>query len=294
MKRPTINWAPEPYDHVPEVPTLPDANLVRFWTPTLSAEKERTIEREVGRRYSYAPGHHSYFNTFPTYMQVPSSASSDFRMPVRAGPAVDYAHVPPVPSRLAVSIPTHSNFQSSSPSVGSSPATPRGHYPGRPLPLTPGALSPIAAVGHSCLPSTHTVQNRRQGEIHDHTHGIGNVPEGLLIDLETDLDANNSGGSSSIGEGGTDRTAAVENGRDFSNFSANSADRGSVFEINDGLHADGLHAGSSTSAAAAAPERSQLSEYTDLDVLISRMEGENRNGSDYDVRTACPMASVLC
>jgi hypothetical protein len=286
MKRPTANWAPEPYDRAPEVSTLPDANLVRFWTPTLSAEKEPTIEREVGRRYSYAPGPHSYFNTFPTYMQVPSSASSDFPMPVRARPAVDYAHVPPVSSRLAVSIPTHSHCQPSSPSVGSSPATPRGHYPGRPLPLTPSASSPITAYGHSFLPSAHIVQNRSQGEIQDQIHSIGNVPEGLLIDLETDLDSNNSGGSSSIGEGRTDRTVTAGN---FSNVSANSADRGSVFEIN-----DGLHVASSTSAAATAPERSQLLEYTDLDVLLSRMEDESHNGSDYDVRTACPAASVLC
>jgi len=122
-------------------------------------------------------------------------------------------------------------------------------------------------------------QNRGQ-QTSNYTHGDVHVPEALLIDFDTELDSNNSGNSSSIGDNMDLTSAAVENVGDLLSFSAREDEEGSVFES----------AGSSNTLNTASPviERPQFSEYTDLDVLLSRLEGQNRNGADYDVRTICP------
>jgi hypothetical protein len=128
--------------------------------------------------------------------------------------------------------------------------------------------------------------HRQHDQIHNHTDV--NVPEGLLIDFETDLNSNNRS-SGTMGGGDVDGTAAVgENGTDFPISSPGSAvddERQSVFES-----AGSSDTSSAASPVVAAPPPPQFSEYTNLDVLLSRME-ENHNGTNYDVRT---MRSNFC
>jgi hypothetical protein len=291
---PNVSRAAELYDRALEVPLPPtpsDPSSVRPWIPILSGEKDREIQREVRRRYGYAPGPHLYSNASSTYTQPPAPAPNDYPITARTGPAVDYTHVPAVPSRLAVSIPTYSQSPPlSSRSITSSPATPRGHhFPGRPLPMTPRVASPAAIVGNG-LPSSVGIMQNRSHRQHDqiHNHTDVNVPEGLLIDFETDLNSNNRS-SGTMGGGDVDGTAAVgENGTDFPISSPGSAvddERQSVFES-----AGSSDTSSAASPVVAAPPPPQFSEYTNLDVLLSRME-ENHNGTNYDVRT---MRSNFC
>lgn len=292
---PNITGAAESYDRALEIPLPPtpsDPSSVRPWIPIHSVEKDREIQREVRRRYGYAPGPHLYSNA-STHPQPPAPVPNDYSITARTGPVVDYTHVPTVPSRLAVSIPTYSQSPPlSSRSITSSPATPRGHhFPGRPLPMTPHVASPVATVGNGMPSSVGIMQgwSHRRQQHHDqiHNHTDVNVPEGLLIDFETDLDSNNGSGSTYGGD--MDGTAAGdENGTDFPIPSPGSAaddERQSVFEST---------GSSDTSSAASpvvtAPAPPQFSEYTDLDVLLSRME-ENQNGTNYDVRT---MRSNFC
>jgi hypothetical protein len=295
---PNVPWASESYDlalETPLPPTPADSSSVRPWMPMLSTEREHGIQQEVGRRYGYAPGPHPYFNASSNYTQPLAPAPSDYPVTARTRPAVDYTHVPSVPSRLAVSIPTSSRSPSFSPtSVASSPATPHGHhFPGRPLPRTPRVSPPVATAGNGLPPSAGVMQNqthsqRQYGQIHNYA-GV-NVPEGLLIDFETDLDSNRS---NSIGGGDINRVA--ENGEDFLTSSPRSTtddERRSVFES-----AGSSDTSSAASPVIAAPYPPQFSEYTDLDVLLSRIE-ENQNGTDYDVRTICfillPLTYIIC
>jgi hypothetical protein len=155
----------------------------------------------------------------------------------------------------------------------------------------PHVASPVATVVNGLPSSVGIMQgwSHRRQQQHDqiHNHTDVNVPEGLLIDFETDLDSNNRSGSTYGGD--VDGTAAGdENGTDFPISSPGSAaddERQSVFES----------AGSSDTSSAAspvvtAPPPLQFSEYTDLDTLLSRME-ENQNGTNYDART---MRSNFC
>jgi hypothetical protein len=56
---------------------------------------------------------------------------------------------------------------------------------------------------------------------------------------------------------------------------------------------DGSSATAAASPAFTTPERSQFSEYTDLDLLASRLAVENHDGSDYDVRTVRPNSAFF-
>ena len=110
----------------------------------------------------------------------------------------------------------------------------------------------------------------------------------MLIDFETDLDANNSRGIGSIREGDMVRVSTPQNGGDLSIFAPGSAgERQSVFESVEGPNMSGAN-----DPTVAAPERPQFLEDTDLDILLSRTEGENLNGDNYDVRTVCAVDSM--
>lgn len=257
-----------------------DSSSIREWNPTLSNERGREIEQEVGRLYGHAPGPHPFFhdsNPYPAaYAHSQPITSTEY--PVRAR-QVDYTHVPPVPSRLAISIPADSQSPMSTPMSSAVPlsATPRGnHYRGRPLPMPPGATAPIAPLSVGNLHNAGAIQYGNHGGSHSQTQ----VPEALLIDFDTEVDANTSASESAFDGGAMNRTdVAVENG-DFSESSSMSAGSREDLRIPGTL---GQPPRATERSLTPAEPRPQFSEYTDLDLLLSRMEGDNQNGSDYDV-----------
>lgn len=264
---------------LPSTPSS-DSDSARRWTPIISSEREREIEREVVRLYGYAPGPHPHFSNTGTnstsYAQLPTPSEPPIR-----GRQVDYTHVPPVPSRLALSIPSMSQSPTISPmsTVGPSSAIPRGHYPGRPLPMPPSATSHIMSGTSKTISSTAISQ--KLGIAHG-PYGNENAsqnPEALLIDFDTEVDLNSSASGAASG-GIMDRTdVAVENGdlSDTSNISSMPHAEYQAIDVSREA------SGGSSVVEVPAPETLQFSEYTDLDFLVSRLEGENRNGSDYDV-----------
>lgn len=153
--------------------------------------------------------------------------------------------------------------------------------------MTPGALSPVSVVG-SGVPSFRGRGDDQHpsGQAHDRAGSNGRVPEALLIDFETEIEANHG---SSVGDDIDRTSAAVENSGDLlsSGLAAEDEQR-SVFEST----------GSSNTSIATSPvvasERPQFSEYTDLDILLARLERNDHNGTDYDVRDIRPPASSPC
>jgi hypothetical protein len=129
-------------------------------------------------------------------------------------------------------------------------------------------------------------QNQSQyhdDQTHNYIHGDRHVPEALLIDFDTDLEANDS---LIVGADVDRASAAVENGGDLLSLAPAEDEQRSVFEST----------GSSNTSSAASPVITppEFSEYTDLDVLLSRLEGQNHNGADYDVRTVFPIVPHSC
>ena len=273
---PTQDTAP-PGRRTPVPPALYNPNSPKAYAPTLWNERSRQVEQEVGRLYGHAPGPHPFFhgpNHSSAHAHLQPIVSTEY--PTRAR-QVDYTHVPAVPSKLAISIPTNPQSPISTPRSPAVPlsATPRGHhYRGRPLPVPPGATSPVAPLS---VPNLHAIQGEHWGH-QEGSHSQPQVPEALLIDFDTEVDANT--GESAFGGGDINRTdVAIEYG-DFSRPWSMSAGShrgrrtpGTLREV---------HRVTEQSLTTEEPH-SQLSEYTDLDILLSGMQGNNRNGSDYEV-----------
>jgi hypothetical protein len=100
------------------------------------------------------------------------------------------------------------------------------------------------------------------------------VPEGLLIDLDLD----------------TAETPTVQTPRTQLSFSSASVDSD---PFTPPMAAD-LHRNSSASSVDLAPAfpSGEFMDLTDLDVLLARLENDNRDGSNYDVR--CCRAFIVC
>lgn len=276
----TQNILPPRCKTPPPPSTLNNPNSPKAYTPTLWNERGREVEQEVGRLYGHSPGPHPFFhnsNHYPT-ANAQSQPTISAEYPAKAR-QVDYTHVPAVSSRLAISIPT--NPQSPVSPISSAvplSATPRGHhYRGRPLPMPPGATSPVAPLSVANL---HAIQY--QGEHCGHqgsSHSQPQVPEALLIDFDAEVEANTSESASECGDISQTDVAVNKNG-DYSRSSSVSAssrrDRRAPDALGEG------HRVSEPSLTTAEP-RPQFSEYTDLDILLSGIQGDNQNGSDYDV-----------
>jgi hypothetical protein len=130
----------------------------------------------------------------------------------------------------------------------------------------------------------HTCRQHCYGHAHGYTDSRSSVPEGLLIDLESDLDAK---GNNLLGRGDLDSTGAtVGDGRNFSTPPSSFAiddEALSVFESTGNSFTSG--------PVAAAADRSQLSVF---DALMSRVgEEESQNGTDYDVGLFFPAFSLF-
>lgn len=257
---------------VPLPPTPSDSDPVisrlRGWPSKSTIQKERDTEQEVGRLHSYASSPRPFFTSSISNTYTQSSVPGDCLARARAA---DYAHVPSIPSRLAVNIPAYSPLLAPM-QVAPSPATPRScHYRGRPLPTTP-------AMSSAVLPAAATQDhNHHYCVTHDRTRSDEIVPEGLLIDFDTDINTNTGSRSVTTQGGDMDRTtAAVENG-DLS-MSGSLEDMPSPGAAN---------------LAVTTPERPQFSEYTDLDLLTSRLAVDGHDGSDYDVRTIRPSTTFF-
>ena len=157
--------------------------------------------------------------------------------------------------------------------------------------MTPGASSPLASIGHYVLPPNGRNHQQQEEQTRNDNHFPGHVPEALLIDFDTEPEANNSRNSNSSEGADVDRTfTAVQNVGRLLPFGITVEDeRRSVFESTGSSNTSGA-----TSPAVIASLQPQFSEYTDLHLLLSRLEGQNSDGADYDVNDICPTPRLSC
>ena len=159
------------------------------------------------------------------------------------------------------------------------PMTPtRHHYSGRPLPRPPPSTSHRAGVVDSTYASIETA--RHDAEKKEHSNSC---PEGLLIDLEdTTLDNFSVSGTSTPR---SDEFRSVP----APLLSTMSRAPSSVELLGDpSLSFDSIQATSTPllpplSGPSRTPQDAGLSDLTELDLLVSRLQDGDQDGSDYDV-----------
>lgn len=172
-------------------------------------------------------------------------------------------------SRPWASMPTSPLVYSQIPEPG--PSTSRRHYPGRPLPRPPGttrALVDSTYAGHG----DSTIDDVRIDV---------QCPEGLLIDLDDTSLMGHSGTSTPQTDRSHIQTSAPPSSASSTEF---------LGLVTDSTIASNYESSNVSTPTAVLPASAQFSEFTDLDVLVSRLNEERRNGADYDVR---PQISLI-
>ncbi|KAF9459700.1 hypothetical protein BDZ94DRAFT_1002213 [Collybia nuda] len=135
------------------------------------------------------------------------------------------------------------------------------HYPGRPLPRPPGATRPL-------VDSTYA----GNGDCDEFRIDV-QCPEGLLIDLDDTSLIEHSGCSTPQTDRSQVYTHTTPSGASSVEF------LGSTTDSTLPSHYEGSTV---STPVASLPPTAQYSEFTDLDMLVSRLNEEQRNGSDYD------------
>ncbi|RDB27794.1 hypothetical protein Hypma_002152 [Hypsizygus marmoreus] len=201
----------------------------------------------------------------PVYQSpsIPDTFPNDERMPMQ----ISFTNLadsigPTMPGHLpdSVSLSTLVSPEEFSP-------TARHHYPGRPLPRPPGTTRTL-------VDSTYAGNEDLQVNRDDYLRTI--CPEGLLIDLDDDSLPDNSAGNV--------EPPSSTDGPDSSQMIPVSATASASSVEFLGSTVDNSEQDVSTleTPTAQSPAPATYSEVTDLDVLVSRLDEGQQNGTNYD------------
>ena len=157
------------------------------------------------------------------------------------------------------------------------PMTPTRHHYGRPLPRPPPSASRRA------VDSTYAFNETPRHDAEKNDHSFNSCPEGLLIDLEDTALDNFSVSGTSTPRSDEFRFAPPPH------LSTMSRGPSSVELLGDpSLSFDSIQATSTpllppSSGPSRTPQSAGFSDLTDFDLLVSRLEDGEQDGSDYDV-----------